>query len=326
MNKSVSIITPVLNAASYINETIGTVQNQTFVDWEWLIVDDGSTDDTIEIVLDAARRDSRICLIYPKGETGLAARARNRGMADAQGEFLALLDADDLWEPSKLARQVAYLREHNNVEGVACLYDLFGDETRVLNENGMQWSPADILCTRTELIENCPFQTSTVLFRRKCYDEIGGMDEDPRLSSTEDYEFFFRLVTLYTFHRIMEPLSHYRLLPPKVSYSGQTLDTVNRRGWQTFQVMAEKGLFTAREKRQKQSFLYYEQAKNNLFLIDAPFRRYLLKSVFAGRPPTKALIMLVLSFLPAPLLRPLLKSLLNAVNLVQAKRAGNSKR
>ncbi len=101
----VSIVTPVYNAESFIDETIKTVKMQTYQNWELLLIDDCSTDDSISIIKESQKHDSRIKLLKQKTNAG-AAKARNAGTAASKGRFVAFLDADDLWEKNKLEMQV----------------------------------------------------------------------------------------------------------------------------------------------------------------------------------------------------------------------------
>ncbi|MCD6287753.1 MAG: glycosyltransferase [Candidatus Hydrogenedentes bacterium] len=306
VNGLVSIITPTYDTAQFLPATIRSVLNQTYKNWEWIIADDGSTDQTAGIMAELQQSDHRVRFIPADGHCGIAARVRNRALTYARGEFIAFLDADDTWHPEKLARQIAYLRQHANVDGVCCRYEPVGDPEAVnLTKKMMRWDN-ETICRRSDVIRGCPFQTSTVLFRRRCYDELGGMDEDPRLRATEDTEYFARLVARYNFHRITEPLSFYRVSSAHSSYTDTTRDMYNSRGWLLFEVMCEKGFYTPSEKRRKMGYLFYEQAKDNLFHVGGPFRRFLARSVFSGHPPAKAFPMLILSVLPAAMARWLL--------------------
>lgn len=105
----VSIITPCYNASPYITRTILSVQNQTITDWEMIVIDDGSTDNSAEIVKTLAKEDPRIKLFQK--ENGGSASARNRGLTLAQGEFIQFLDADDTIESTKLERQIALMEQ-----------------------------------------------------------------------------------------------------------------------------------------------------------------------------------------------------------------------
>jgi glycosyltransferase involved in cell wall biosynthesis len=312
-NELVSIITPTFNAAPYLAETLQTVLDQTHRHWEWIIQDDGSDDLTCRIARDASKKYDAIHFYDSESLTGLAARARNRAMSHAKGVYFAFLDADDLWDPKKLEIQLAWLRDHPEADGVCCWADVFGDEQRVLVEAGMVNYPSTPVCTRSELIFMNPFQTSTLLIRRRCFELIGGMDEDPRLKSGQDFEYFARLIAQCRIHRIPQILMHYRLLPFGNSLYSAHVRSGNA-GWNIFEVMLEKGFYTPKEERQKRSHLHYDQAKNNLFYLNTPFRRDLLKSITSGHPPLKALIMFGLSFMGPNLLRKTLTWLLKVKN------------
>lgn len=104
----VSIITPVYNAAPWLRETLDTVRAQTLTDWEMILVDDGSTDGSVEILEKAAAEDTRFRLLRMPRNGG-PSEARNLALSAARGRFLAFLDADDLWLPEKLARSVEWM-------------------------------------------------------------------------------------------------------------------------------------------------------------------------------------------------------------------------
>jgi len=112
---AVSIVTPVYNGARFLPETIESVEAQTFRDWEWLLVDDGSTDDSLEICRKAAAADGRIrVLSHPAGVNRGQAASRNLAIQHSRGDLLAFLDADDLWIPEKLEFDRASLAAHPN--------------------------------------------------------------------------------------------------------------------------------------------------------------------------------------------------------------------
>lgn len=314
----VSIVTPARNAAAFLPETIASVQAQTYGNWEMIIVDDASTDGTGALIEQAARLDSRIRPIHVQEKTGLAARARNLGLAAARGELIAFLDADDLWYPEKLETQVRHLREHPEADGVCCWFEVFGDPTRLKNERRiLRQAP---VCHREEFRRGASFQTSTVLLRRRIYDEIGGMDEDLRLPGGEDSEYFFRVICRYRIDRIRRVLSRYRLAPVGESLLTFHRTSDNARGWGIYHVLREKGALSPDELRELPSYLHYEQARENLFVRRAPFRMALLRSILAGHPPPRAVLIFALAFLPAPVLRPLLLALQRGVAALLERR------
>src|SRR6476646_2026610 len=106
---TISIIIPAFNAQATIEETIASVQNQTFSDFEIIVIDDGSTDDTLRIVQQISDPHLRI-FSYSNGGTSVA---RNNGISQATGDYIAFLDADDLWTPDKLERQLQALKTHS---------------------------------------------------------------------------------------------------------------------------------------------------------------------------------------------------------------------
>lgn len=116
----VSVITPAYNAARFIGEAMASVQAQSLTDWEMVVADDASSDDTAAIVEAASRQDPRIRLVRREGNGG-SGPARNAALAVARGRFIAFLDSDDLWLPDKLERQVAFMK----AEGCALSYTAY---------------------------------------------------------------------------------------------------------------------------------------------------------------------------------------------------------
>lgn len=132
MNNKVSVITPSYNSGKYIAKTIQSVQNQTYLDWEMIIVDDGSTDATCAIVEEIICKDPRVKLIRQEKNSGAGA-ARTRAMQNASGRFIAYLDSDDIWLPEKLERQVKFMTDKKC--GFSCTsYEVINDSGERLNK------------------------------------------------------------------------------------------------------------------------------------------------------------------------------------------------
>ncbi|MDO8317285.1 MAG: glycosyltransferase family 2 protein [Flavobacterium sp.] len=127
----VSIITPSFNSAKFIAETIQSVQNQTYQQWEMIIVDDCSTDETVSIIQEIANKDSRIQLIKLKKNSGTGI-ARSTALEKATGKFIAFLDADDLWKPEKLDKQLGFMKA-NNLPFTFSFYDCINEAGKPLN-------------------------------------------------------------------------------------------------------------------------------------------------------------------------------------------------
>ncbi|WP_299883717.1 glycosyltransferase family 2 protein [uncultured Lacinutrix sp.] len=131
MKALVSIITPLYNSESFITETISSILNQTYKNWELILVDDCSIDKTVELIQELVLKHKNIKLLKNKSNSG-AAVSRNNGINIAKGDFIAFLDADDLWKPQKLEKQIQFMHEENcNV--CFCSYEQIDESSKPLN-------------------------------------------------------------------------------------------------------------------------------------------------------------------------------------------------
>jgi glycosyltransferase involved in cell wall biosynthesis len=199
----VSIVVPAFNAERFIEETIDSVLAQTHRDWELVVVDDGSTDDTASVVQRVD--DARIRLVQIP-HSGLPAVARNRGIAESRAPHVAFLDADDLWRPEKLAHQLEMLAARPEVGLVHCAAEVLDDPQAPVATPGDDEEPLLIRLLETNFIYN-----SSVLVRRSVLDEHGVFDTDPGLRGTEDFELWLRLAVVVEFAYVPEPLLLYRV-------------------------------------------------------------------------------------------------------------------
>lgn len=170
----VSIITPAYNTEDFIAETYASIKAQTYQYWEWIIVDDQSTDRTALLVGAFAEEEPRVHVIRINEKERSAAHARNVAMKTARGEVFAFLDADDLWEPEKTEKQIHYMGDHPEADGVCSWYRIFGEASRVRNDHRMMRTAR--ICQRSELLQGCPIFTSSLMMRRRCFEEIGDMN------------------------------------------------------------------------------------------------------------------------------------------------------
>lgn len=154
----VSIVTPVYNAAKFLEDTIASVQNQTYENWELIFVDDQSTDSGLEIISEAIKHDPRIKLIKNRQNSG-AGRSRNRGVEAAAGRYICFFDADDLWHPSKLAKQLDFMEQTG--AAFSCTSYEFADESG--KPNGKKVIVPKKASYR-ELLTNVTVWTSTTMF------------------------------------------------------------------------------------------------------------------------------------------------------------------
>jgi glycosyltransferase involved in cell wall biosynthesis len=209
---AVSIITPAFNSERLLQETGASVIAQSFSDFEWLIVDDGSRDGTLRIAREFEAADSRVTTLSDGTNRGAAA-CRNRAMAIARGRYFALLDSDDLWHPTFLAAQIGLL-ERSAVHVVTSnAYNLGGALDR------LPLAPVTPSCHRISFLDMLEHEDAVCIhsvFRRAVYDAIGGFDE--RLARSEDYDFWLRAAQAgFTFLRNPIPLAHYRRRTDSVS-------------------------------------------------------------------------------------------------------------
>ncbi len=131
MNDLVSILMPTFNAEKFIKAAIESVQKQTYENWEMILVDDASTDETVKIIDDFAQKDSRIKLFQLETNSGNGF-ARNKALEKASGKYIAFLDADDLWFPTKLEKQIQFLKA-NNLPFTFSFYDCIDNNGNNLN-------------------------------------------------------------------------------------------------------------------------------------------------------------------------------------------------
>jgi glycosyltransferase involved in cell wall biosynthesis len=199
---TVSVIIPTYNRAHLVGQAIRSVLNQTYQDLEIILVNDGSTDNTEEIV--KGFNDDRIRYIRHDENKGAAA-ARNTGIEAALGEYIAFQDSDDEWLPEKLEKQIRVLENAPAKVGV-----VYTDMWRIRGSKRKYWhSP----------IMGIAIQTTVI--KRQCFDRVGMFDERfPRLIESD---LFIRLSKYYCFHHLDEPLVNYYATPESISTDDRRL-------------------------------------------------------------------------------------------------------
>lgn len=165
MNELVSIITPVYNSEKYIRETILSVQRQDYKNWELFLVDDCSSDLSADIIKSISNRDSRVKYVKLKENSG-AAVARNEGLRLSKGRYIAYLDADDMWYPSKLSKQIQFMNDNNAIFS-CCDYERIEEDGTPLNK--VIRMPKKI--TYEQLLRNTIIQTVGVIVDLKYVDK-----------------------------------------------------------------------------------------------------------------------------------------------------------
>jgi len=201
----VSVVIPVYNGQRFLRESLESVFAQTFQDFEIVCVDDGSTDASYEL-LQQYRGRVRVIRQANAGQSA----ARNAGVREAAGTFMAFLDQDDRWYPSKLAQQVAVLNAESDVVLVHCNYDRVDGEGRVLVAGAALAEQASALASPLGLmIGEALIFPSAMLVRRDVFQRVGGFD--PELRGFEDFDLIARLKEEGRFVLLNEPGMAYRL-------------------------------------------------------------------------------------------------------------------
>ncbi|MBR8835696.1 MAG: glycosyltransferase family 2 protein [Stigonema ocellatum SAG 48.90 = DSM 106950] len=212
----VSVVTPAYNAMKYLPETLESALQQTFTDFEVLIVNDGSSDGIVE--WSSQITDPRVKVISQENQ-GTAA-ARNRGISESKGEYIAFLDADDIWEPTKLEKQV-YCLDNNPLVGLVDTWIAFIDESG--KPTGYIMKPDAEGNVYKKVVESCDSTVccgSSPMIRRSCFDTVGLFDRD---SYIEDVDMWIRIAIRYHYGLVKEPLVRYRLHPNNKSKDCQSM-------------------------------------------------------------------------------------------------------
>ena len=206
MSELVSVITPTYNCGKFIGETIKAVQAQTYTNWEMIIVDDCSTDNTEDVV--KAFEDPRIRYFRLDVNSG-AAVARTTAMKMAEGEYMAFCDSDDLWVPDKIARQLAYMQE-NNYAFTCTSYDQIDEEGKELGKVIKAIPKTDY----NRLLLDCPVGNSTVMYDVR----VMGKFQVPNIRKRNDDALWLQMLKKEKYIRGMqEVLMHYRVRANSIS-------------------------------------------------------------------------------------------------------------
>jgi glycosyltransferase involved in cell wall biosynthesis len=212
MKPLVSVVIPTFNAARYVGEAVRSALGQTFDSREIVVVDDGSTDDTPGVLSPLLDR-----IQYIRQENRGVYAARNRGIAASTGRYVAFLDADDLWLPDKLARQVEILESHPDFGAVHTDASTIDADGRLILEssNAARQSRNGLVFDEFFRSNMAIILLSTVMIRRECFDAVGLFDE--RYPAVQDHIYFLRLAYRYPIWFIGKPLVRYRRTPGSLS-------------------------------------------------------------------------------------------------------------
>jgi glycosyltransferase involved in cell wall biosynthesis len=219
----VSVILPVYNGEVSIRQTLDSALCQTYRNIELIVVNDGSTDQTQAILETRAINDSRV-QVFSQGNGGVAC-ARNRGIAASRGEFICTLDADDIWDPTKIERQVSRLIQGGEGTGIVYSWWVWIDAEGAILDRSPRWT---IEGEGFELLlkVNYTGNASVPMYRRKCLEQVGGYNEQLLAAGgggCEDWDMALRVAERYRVAVVPELLVAYRRRPGSMSGACDTM-------------------------------------------------------------------------------------------------------
>lgn len=215
----VSVITAVYNGKDYLQECIDSILNQTYVDFEYIIVNDGSSDGTKDI-LDKIT-DNRVTVIHSEKNQGAAA-SLNVGIERAKGKWIAIQDADDISRPMRLEKQMKYLEKNPNVIGVSALIKCISGKESVSEDYiknieylyNMQLNKEEI---RTQCSHSCYVCHGTVVYSKEFFNKVGKYNTNYKISY--DYDLWVRLFKIMPIEKLPEVLYEYRIIANSLTNS-----------------------------------------------------------------------------------------------------------
>jgi teichuronic acid biosynthesis glycosyltransferase TuaG len=216
----VSIVMPAYNAQQHIAESIESVITQTYTNWELIIVDDNSTDDTASIIKALAQKDPRVKYLHQ--DRGRQGKARNKAIKNSTGDYIAFLDADDLWDKTKLEVQVATIKSRPDI---ALLFTQgfilqSNEDTTLLDVKIQEWSwqkDLDLFITQNQI------PILSVLVKKQAIINACYFSEDPEIQNAEDYHLWIKLLKQTTFLSIPNRLFYYRVHEQQSTYQNSNL-------------------------------------------------------------------------------------------------------
>ena len=190
-NPEISVIMSVYNGERYLREAIESILNQTFKDFEFIIIDDGSTDRTPEILREYAKKDERIKIITNPKNIGLT-KSLNKAIKKAKGEYIARMDADDIAMPERLKKQIEFMEKNPEVGLLGTAYYEMNSKGEIV---GDKLFPTSNKKLKKILIKYNPFFHASVMVRKEVFNRVGPYDKN--IPKAQDYELWFRIAQNY---------------------------------------------------------------------------------------------------------------------------------
>lgn len=202
MNELVSVIMPIFNGEKYLKEAIESILNQTFTDFEFIIIDDGSSDNSLDII--KSFKDERIILIKNNENKGIS-YSLNKGVEVAKGKYIARMDADDIALPNRLEMQLSFLEKNPTVDLIGCSVEWIDELGKSQSVDVRNYNHEMIECL---LVFTCPLYHPTIIGKKSVFTTFG---YNSTYDGMEDWELWTRMVRQYKIINIPEVLLKYRL-------------------------------------------------------------------------------------------------------------------
>ena len=223
----VTVITPTYNREKFLRYAIDSVLAQTIPDFELIVVDDGSTDNSWKILEEYKVKDNRIRTFWQENQGQSV--ARNRGLAESRGQYLCFIDSDNAWEADKLERQLTFMDENSDVDVVYGDIITIDEHSHEIGRDNMARFSGRIT---GKLLRDNFVSINTSMVRRYCFDQMGGFNERDRLA--EDYDLWLRYSTRFNFRYLPGYFAYYRVMADQISSDKTARFWANERTLQKF--------------------------------------------------------------------------------------------
>lgn len=201
----ISVIMPVYNSEKYLRESIESILNQTFTDFEFILIDDCSTDNSWNIIEEYNKKDNRIIAIKNEKNMGVSFN-RNLGIKKSISEYIAFLDSDDIALSERLYKQYCFLENNNNFCLCGTNFDIIDKNSKKIGERKFPENNEEI---KKSILFFNPFGQNTILVRKSIFDQVGLYNES--LKNAEDLDMWIRIGSKHNFYNIQENLNQYRI-------------------------------------------------------------------------------------------------------------------
>jgi glycosyltransferase involved in cell wall biosynthesis len=230
----ISVLMCVYNGEAYLTECLESIQNQSFSDFEFIIVDDGSTDRSLEILNSYAQKDARITLVSQTENAGITS-AVTEGLKHCRGKYIARMDQDDISLPDRLRVQHDFLVTHPEIDALGAGFDFIDEEGKYISS--FPTRPMDPMILRHQMLYHCVLHNPTVMMRAEFYRKYNSDNQEESFFGADDYHFWLRENFDHLYSNIPERLLLYRLHSVRVSnqYSDIQLDSILRSAHEAFE-------------------------------------------------------------------------------------------